>query len=233
MKIYLLWLCLLSSPTLLAQQTQDVLTLRNGWTLRGQVTQTADSVQINLYDGSQLRFARTEVTQQRQERFVSPAIRYRQRGFQHFTELGPLATGNRASNGTTTSAFSLQTVNGYKVNQWFFAGVGVGIDLYAVQTFVPVFASLRGDFARTGARISFYFIDAGYGFNATANDVAGQRFEGGALGAAGLGLKILFQGNTGFLLSLGYRFQQTAVVTAPGRQNETINRVALRAGFTF
>jgi hypothetical protein len=235
MKNYLIWLALLGCwPTLtIAQKTQDVLRLQNGWQLRGQATQTPDSVQIETYGGNVFRVSRGEVMSLTTEPYVAPGVRYRMRGFQHFTELGPLATSNRASNGTTTSAFSLQTVNGYKFNQWVFLGLGAGVDLYAVQTFVPVFASLRGDFSRTGVRIPFYFLDAGYGLNATANDLPGQQFEGGLLGAAGLGLKILFQGNTGFLLSLGYRVQQTATITPTGRQEQTFGRIALRAGFSF
>jgi hypothetical protein len=220
-------------PTV-AQTMQDVLTLKNGWQLRGRVTTTPDSVRITVYGGSRFGFGRAEVLQLTQERFVSPAIRYRARGFVQFTELGPLAAGNRASNGTTTSAFSLQTVNGYKFSQWVFLGVGAGVDLYAVQTFVPVFVSLRGDLSRRAPRIPFYFLDGGYGLNATTNDVPGAVFGGGPMGAAGLGLKILFEGNTGFILSAGYRFQQTTLTTAGlGPQRNTFVRVALRAGFTF
>ncbi|MCE7073768.1 hypothetical protein LZG74_25900 [Dyadobacter sp. CY327] len=59
--------------------------------------------------------------------------------------------------------------------------MGIGADLYAVQTFVPVVLSVRGDFTSKGSKkIPFYFLEGGYGFNATSNDVDSVRFGGGA-----------------------------------------------------
>jgi len=236
MKVVLTWvLLLLSLSPVLAQRMQDVLSLKNGWILRGTLRPLpGDSVELETPDRQVFRFAQAEVRQTTQERATTPGVRYKKRGFQHYTELGPLAISNRASNGTTTSAFSLQTVNGYRFSPAAFVGLGAGVDLFAVQTFVPVFVSFRSDLTSQGTRIPFLFFDGGYSFNATSNDVPGQRFRGGPLLAAGLGLKILFQGNTGFLLSVGYRFQRTQTESLLlGTRTEDFNRLALRAGFSF
>jgi hypothetical protein len=142
---------------------------------------------------------------------------------------------NRASNGVTTSAFSFQTTNGYKFNQWLYTGLGVGADLYAVQTFVPIVLSVRGDLSQRGDKIPFYFVEGGYGINATSNDVTALSFGGGGTFAAGMGLKILFSGNTGFVIGAGYRFQRSVTIqTQTGREtSQDFNRLTLRAGFSF
>ena len=88
-----------------------------------------------------------------EESLKKPVILYKEKGYVHYTELGPLAGSNRASNGVTTSAFSFQTVNGYKFNQYLFTGIGIGADLYAVQTFIPIILSVRGDFTKKGNKI--------------------------------------------------------------------------------
>ena len=216
------------------QQSREVsLHLKNGSIIRGRLLETGERYQLETYDKSIWVFQKEEVDTLVTEKLVNPNIRYKHRGFLHYTELGPLAMSNRASNGVTTSAFSFQTTNGYKFNQWIYTGLGIGADLYAVQTFVPVVLSLRGDFTDKGSKIPFYFLEGGYGFNATSNDVDSLRFGGGATFSAGIGLKILFSGNTGFTIAAGYRFQRSSVTQTNLEKLEDFNRLTLRAGFSF
>jgi len=212
---------------------EGVVYLKSGSAVRGRIMEAPENVKIQTYDKSIWVFPKAEIDSVTWEKMIDPNVRYKQRGFVHYTELGPLAMSNRASNGVTTSAFSFQTTNGYKFNQWIYTGLGVGADLYAVQTFVPVVLSLRGDFTQKGTKIPFYFAEAGYGLNATSNDVEDVRFGGGATGAAGLGLKILFNGNTGFTIAVGYRYQRSSVTESGARTTEHFNRLTLRAGFSF
>lgn len=214
-------------------QREGILYLKNGSAIRGRFAWPADTVRLESYDKSIWAFPKSEIDSMVVRKRVDPNVTYKQRGFVHYTELGPLAMSNRASNGVTTSAFSFQTTNGYKFNQWIYTGLGVGADLYAVQTFVPVVLSLRGDLTQKGTKIPFYFAEGGYGFNATSNDVEGVRFGGGGTGAVGLGLKILFNGNTGFTIAAGYRYQQSSVTEGGVENTEHFNRLTLRAGFSF
>jgi hypothetical protein len=217
-------------------QQPVVMKLKNGAVIRGRVLpQTQDStVLIQVYDKSIWAFKRADVASTTPDPHpTDPALRYKQRGFVHYTELGPLAGSNRASNGTTTSAFSFQLTNGYKFNQWFYAGLGIGADLYAVQTFVPIVLSLRGDFTQHGDKIPYYFLEGGYSLNATSNDVLNLRYRGGPTAAAGLGLKILFRNNTGFTVGVGYRYQRSETEQTTGLTTDEFNRITLRAGFSF
>lgn len=215
------------------ERKEGILYLKGGSAIRGRISQAQDTIKVETYDGSIFVFPRVQIDSIRAEKLIDPNVRYKQRGFVHYTELGPLAMSNRASNGVTTSAFSFQTTNGYKFNQWIYTGLGVGADLYAVQTFVPVVLSLRGDLTRKGTKIPYYFAESGFGFNATSNDVEGVRFGGGATCAAGLGLKILFNGNTGFTIAAGFRYQRSSVTESGIRTTEHFNRLTLRAGFSF
>lgn len=241
-RLFLLSLLLLLSaaPAQAQRPTEQVLYLKNGWVLRGQLltAPTADPLRLQTADRNEFVFRQAEIDSLRQ-RPQPPArsnVAYKARGFGHYTELGALA-GRNTSSSVNTSAFSFQTVNGYKFNQWLYAGLGVGADLYATQSIVPLFASLRGDFTRQGTILPFYFLDAGYGFNITGQDntlAQPVTYEGGSLWAAGVGIKVLFNNNTGFLVSVAYRTQRTTLTrpaTAP--ENVTFERVAVRAGFAF
>ena len=227
-------------PLAAQRPTEDVLYLKNGWILRGHLTtpDSAASVGIQTNDGNVFTFVRSEVRETKKEAALRHLnIRYRERGFGNYTEVGALASRTNVDDrGTTTSAFTFHTVNGYRFGQFLYAGVGVGVDLYASQTFIPVFASIRGDFLRKGILIPYYYVDGGWGLNGTTSQPA-ERQRGGVHFAAGAGLKVLFNGNAGFLLSAGYSLQQTAIETSgvagTTRRALDYNRIAIRAGFSF
>jgi hypothetical protein len=151
------------------------------------------------------------------------------RKFGHYTEIGALATTRTTPDNVTTAAFSFQMVNGYRFSRRFFAGMGIGADLFATETIIPLFASFRGDILKKGEFIPYYFIDFGYGFNATRNDDID--YKGGISAAGGIGFKINLIHNKGFLVSFGYRFQQASLVRDNIFENRDYNRLALRAGF--
>jgi hypothetical protein len=139
------------------------------------------------------------------------------------------ASKNRPDN-VTTAAFTFQTVNGYKFSHYLFTGIGVAADLYATQTIVPLFASVRGDLMKQGKFIPFYFADGGYGIDITASTTT-ISYKSGAMFAAGIGFKIPINNGPGFLVSFGYRLQKGATVESGIRNNYSNNRIALRAGF--
>lgn len=224
------------------QTTEDVLYLKNGWVLRGKITSAvSDSlVRLRTGDRNQFAFRRTEIAAIEQERASDEKnIRYQRRGFGHYTELGTLATRN-TSGYTNLSAFSFQTVNGFKFHQLLYAGLGVGIDLYDNQSLLPLFGSLRGDLTHRGSVLPYYFVDLGYGVNITGRDEMNfpdRTYSGGTLFAAGLGIKAIFNHGTGFLLSVGYHSQKTSF-RVDNRFNSTetkatLQRLSVRTGFTF
>ncbi len=227
----LLLLCIIAINNASAQIKDDVIYLKNKNIIRGHIIKKNDSLYtIQTADGSiynyMLPYVEKVVQEKAYHNFINKA-----NGFAHYTELGTLVAGKTTQQGVTTAAFSFQTVNGYKFNQYAMLGFGVGADLYATQTIVPLFASLRGDIISTGNVVPFYFADAGYGANITQKSPGSDNFKGGLLYAAGLGLKIPFNRTAGFLLSLGYRYQKTSYNINNTSTDVLYKRLAIRAGF--
>ncbi|MDQ2864443.1 MAG: hypothetical protein M3R50_12520 [Bacteroidota bacterium] len=229
--VFIVLFCIANSIFSQSAKTEDVIYLNNQWIIRGQIlNRDSASVKILTHDGNTFVFAANEVDKIVKENTWG-GFTYRKKGFANFTELGPLIAGKTTIEGVTTAAFSFQTINGYKFSQHAMLGLGLGADLYATQTILPVFGSFRGDISKGGSVIPFYFGDAGYGINITQNSVNGTAFRGGVMYALGLGLKIPFNRNSGFLLSAGYRYQKTSYKVSNSSTDVFYKRLAIRAGF--
>jgi hypothetical protein len=231
-------LCLLFFPLFAQSQdkrVQDVVYLKNHWILKGEIIlNNQDSLKVRTSGGNIFAFTRSEVLDLKKEKIPS-YYQNKTSGFSSYTELGPLASKNTSTINVNTSAFSFQTVNGYTFTPLFFTGIGIGVDLYATQTFLPLFGSIRGEFNTQGPINPYYFLDLGHGFNITTNPSNTLSNKGGLLLALGGGIKINFNRASGFLLSLGYRIQNLST-TDLSLQKTTLSqysRIALRAGFYF
>ena len=211
--------------------TEDVLYLKNGWILRGTMTKMGnDSIGILTGDRNQYIFPGNEVDHITQEKKKWAESDYRNHGFGHFTEVGALAATKNRPDNVTTAAFSFQTINGYRFNPHLFTGIGIAADLYATQTIIPVFASVRGDLMTKGIFIPYYFVESGYGFDITSSSTSIE-YKSGAMFATGIGFKIRFSRVAGFNVNFGYRMQKGAIIESGIQKNYTNNRIALRAGF--
>ncbi len=236
-KRWLLFISLLLSCILCRQslgqsiKKEDVVYLKNESVVRGRIIQNDETrIRIQTADGSIWSFSAAEISRISSEAPFN-GFRYKSRGYANFTELGPLVAGKTTIDGVTTAAFSFQSVNGYRFSQYFFTGAGVGVDLYATQTIIPLFVSIRGDLTTQGTILPFYFAEIGSGINITQNSSAGEDFKGGLLYAAGVGVKIPFNRSAGFLVSFGYRHQATSYRLNGDDRNIIYNRLAIRAGF--
>jgi len=152
--------------------------------------------------------------------------------FGHYTEIGALAATKNRPDNVTTAAFSFQVVNGYRFKPAWFIGLGTGLDLYATQTTLPVFASLRTDILPHRDLTPYLFIDAGQGFDISTGNAA-TSYRGGALLAAGFGLKVHVSERTSFHVQAGYRLQKGTVIDNGVEKPYDNQRVSLRAGFSL
>jgi hypothetical protein len=226
-----LLLLLIAAETITAQALEDVIYLKSQNVIRGRIMENNDSsIRMQTADGSIYNYNKIDVERVTREKLYR-SFMYKNTGFANYTELGALIAGKTTIEGVTTAAFSFQTVNGYKFNQYAMIGLGVGADLYATQTIIPIFGTFRGDIINNGSAIPFYFADAGYGVNITQESAAASNFKGGFLYAAGLGLKIPFNKTAGFLLSLGYRYQKSTYDIDNVTTDIIYKRLAIRAGF--
>lgn len=150
--------------------------------------------------------------------------------FGHYTEIGALAATRNRPDNVTTAAFTFQTVNGYRFHPRLFAGIGAALDLYATQTILPVFGSIRYDLFQNEQFFPYLFVDGGYGFDITSSTTE-ISYKSGLMFATGVGFKIPILNGRGFHLNIGYRLQKGAIVETGVRNEYNNNRIALRAGF--
>jgi len=139
--------------------------------------------------------------------------------------LGKINTGyDTVSN--SNLAFEIQQVIAYQFNNFFFTGVGAGLDFWfsdkKVSTFIPIFANATVKFMDKKTA-PFLFANLGYAFkwqvekknedNVFYGNKAGIFLQGG------VGLNLKFSEKISFLLSAYYKMQQS---TVQYRENELL-----------
>ncbi len=149
--------------------------------------------------------------------------------------------------GEFSTSFQLQTINGFRKNNWF-AGLGTGIDYYYERS-IPVFASVSRFLKST--KVPLYFTaDVGVNFPWVRNWSYIQdpgEFKAGLYGAGGIGYKFGFKKSSkALLLNLGYNYkrltqsyvQQTNCLVPPcpiytEKYDYRLRRLSVRVGFMF
>jgi hypothetical protein len=207
------------------------LKLRNGWEMHGRFTTLPDGrLEWSSPRGERLTIPKTEVDTLLLDN--SGKVSHQWYRFGHYTEIGALATTKNRPDNVTTAAFSFQVVNGYRFRPGWFVGIGIGLDLYATQTTLPVFASLRTDILPRKELTPYLFLDAGQGFDITTGN-SSISYKGGALFAAGAGLKVHVSPRTAFHVQAGYRLQKGSTVENGVERGYNNQRISLRAGFAL
>ena len=159
-------------------------------------------------------------------------------GFYHRLEIGWLLGKDNFDQ--TTTSFSIQTVNGYRLFNRFDAGLGIGVDFYDQFTTMPLFLNALVDLTRTRV-IPYYFGSAGYSMAWQNSKSQGQfnRVKGGLTWGAGMGIKIPVDG-IAILVKAGYREQRVSTRTGnieefgfETEQKRKMRRFELSTGITF
>jgi len=158
--------------------------------------------------------------------------------------------GETSDLSATTANFvpSVTTINGYRFNDHFSMGVGVGVAAYDYLVF-PVFADFRvsifkGNFTPIAA------FKGGYAFADNDKELFPNRFyemnytnTGGWMCNPEIGFKITVNDHCEFLLTVGYYYQgldsevkpKTPTPYNPDKYNfsTNVNRVSFTVGFVF
>lgn len=220
MKTILIIFILLTSLPLFAQK--DVVKLKNGSEIRGTIISQSDSlVKLKTNDGSLWVFNQNEVLSL--DVFVKKA---NGKGFYNTTSIG-MMTGSQIS-------ASFQIVNGYALNKKWHFGIGIGLEGFYNQTYVPLFIESRYDILK---KASTPFISLGLGYTAPTHNF--DRHYGGFLGQAQMGYKQYLNDHIGLLTSVGYRYSHLKSeannwwTNFPITEITEINRIEFRFGLIF
>lgn len=247
---------LLAAHGLRSQTLEDVVYLKNGSVIHGTVVEQVPNVSIKIKtaDGNLFVFRIEEVEKitkeektaahgskerdERQPRGGFGPDELKQRGYSATAEL---VTAIGYNDFGDKSSFGMQVINGYQVNPYFNAGVGIGLNQhFSGAAFMPVFLDLRGTFLRQ--RVSpFVGFAGGWAVALNVNDE--EPDEGGLYLNPAFGVRFFVSRRTSLNLSVGLRYQEGTgyyrewdiMENAYVDRSERIHRNAftLRFGVTF
>ena len=229
------------STVLFAQQNyQDVVYLKNGSIIRGMIIEQIpnQSIKIETIDKSVFFYKIEEVEKITKEekkskaKYVAETV---ETGYQAIIELGyGLKVGTYG-----LDVLKLNIINGYRINNYFAAGIGTGIRHYTENgdsgTLVPIFADFRG-YLPMNKITPYAALGVGYSFSASNN------FRGiGVIVNPSVGVGFKMQNNRVLHVGLGYEVQKAEASYSYYNNNysyyyssnETIGAISLNVGFTF
>lgn len=137
---------------------------------------------------------------------------------------------------------SFTTINGYKINQRLYTGVGIGMEYYE-HWVIPVFGEVRYVTRPERKTRPFYSFKLGYSIALQDPQQSDTEHFGGMLFSPEIGFRFRLGPSTSFVLSTGYHYQYLSYhKTSQNWWNENIkestffthyNRIVVRIGLMF
>lgn len=154
MKLLLTFLAIsISACTLYAQDTYDVIHLKNGSFYKGNITEyiPEDHALIKLLDGRLVSIQTDDIQSMNvgEEKVLKKNFDIKERGYFNNTLLGPQFGNSRY--GETQATFALNTVNGYKI-KGHHPGIGLGLEKHACKWYAPIYAEYSYRFLKNSFR---------------------------------------------------------------------------------
>ena len=238
-----------------AQKLQDVVYLKNGSILHGEITRIEMNKSITLLSNCGDTWVINQDDIDRIEK--QPAVRksivkkdtsaniiYKRQGFYSNINVGFLFGGDME---TPFPPLSLLFVSGYQFDWGLATGVGLGLDLLT-ESYMPVVADIRYNFRNS--RVSHYvYVQGGYAIALESPDPYDYNYnsyygsdlksKGGYLINPGIGFKLNFNDRNAFSFGIGYKYSEiyhTYKEEYNGQEiDRTIkyNRISLSFGYHF
>lgn len=241
--LFFTFLFLFTSTTLLAQRMQDVVYLKNGSVVRGKVLShiPGQTIKVETADQSIWVFETTNVDSITYERVPGKKIDLKTKGYYNVTNFGVLA--GRDDWGTRYS-FSLNTINGWKLNKRFGVGLGAGLEVINDASFFPLFGEGRFDLQHQGFS-PFVSVYSGYALptQSRINSWPGELIRKGGFMAGGeIGIRNYISSNSAFVFGVGFRYMHLNEETADPwgwpegtviRSVHNLSRISIKMGFLF
>jgi len=158
-----------------------------------------------------------------------------EKGFVNMTSFGFLVG---SANNAQVAPLSLVMVNGWRSEQGFFAGAGLGVE-FLTTNYLPLFLDLRYDLFGNDV-VPYVVAKGGYALPLSSDhseyDIE-YDYSGGPLFGLGFGLKIKTRNHFAWDITLMYRYQETSYQEVYDWNNQTYdytdiyNRIEIRLGF--
>ncbi|MFK8045462.1 MAG: hypothetical protein AB8B72_08200 [Crocinitomicaceae bacterium] len=220
MKGFLIVIALFLACSLKAQM--DVIVLKNGSEIRGVVIEkTEASVKLKTKDGSIWVFHKDEVVEIKE---YSPIV----------AKTGYYANISGGILGGSDVSTNVMFVNGYRINEHWAAGVGIGVESFYGRSYLPVFFEGKYNLLKKSST-PFLSLGVGYDFPFEFTDTR----KGGLLGQGFLGFQHEMGQHFGIITGIGFRYGRLKVDNwswwndGSAQTTYLINRFDLRFGFIF
>ena len=234
-KRILLSLFLFTAIAASSQSYQDVVYLKNGSIVKGQIIEQIPTslLKIEIAGGSIFVYQITEIEKIVKEEIITPPIAKRKKtapkmGYKGFVDMG----GGFPVSYDGDGFFSVHISQGYQFNPFFFVGAGLGVDYHFGENciFLPLYANGRINFIDNPVS-PFFDLKIGYSV-----------YEGkGAFLAPSIGTRFAIDQRCGFTFSVGYNLQRGGMPTYScynyncfnGSTTKTLNGISLKIGLDF
>lgn len=221
-------------PIVLAQSgTEDVIFLKNGGILRGEILEIASdsTVRIQTAGGNVWVFRMSEVDKITEET-ISSATYYKTSGYINHTGIDVLS-------GSSSTTVRFQMMNGYRFSPRFATGIGLGFIPYNDPlALIPVYLDFSYNLLEANTA-PYLFLKTGYNFSVHAEDnYPVEDHRGGWMFNPGIGLQFNHSGGFRWYMNAGYNINK-ARFSEQGWGNETIEnelryrRIIFGLGFSF
>ena len=143
-------------------------------------------------------------------------------------------------------SFEIQQLVAYQFNNYFFTGIGVGLDFWFCEkktsTFIPIFANATVKFMDKKTA-PFVFANLGYAFKWQVEKKSEENIfygtKAGLYFQSGIGLNLKFSEKISFLFSAYYKIQQSAVqyreseLLLAETKNQLFHFIGIKIGVLF
>jgi hypothetical protein len=228
----------------------DILTLKSGSVLRGQITEMTDSnkVSIETLCRNTWVFGVDEIKSMEFNRAGDPADFFsrgaghpaglsRKSGFYNISSAGLLMAGG---NNDKNVIFSLLMTAGYQFHSRYYAGLGTGLEFFQYAQ-LPLFLDARY-LIRDGRVSPYVMLRGGYSFlleDIPDDQWFNYRGEGGYLWSTGMGIIMPLGQKNAISCGILYRYQDLTVIhrtewnEMETRITTVYNRLSFRLGIMF
>lgn len=202
--------------------TEEVVYLKNGSIIRGVIIEHVlnQSIKIQTKDRNVFVFKYEEIEKITKEPLNNSSLKYSQNkkefrkgAFFNITEINfALGIGNVEAGGNkianTANSFGFRTINGIQPKENLSLGIGIGIDKYENGTLMPITLDLR--IFNTNKKVSPIFT-TNLGYSIGLGDA-----DGGIVLNPQIGIMTPISNSMLFLLSLGYKLQESKATYLAG-----------------
>lgn len=249
----ILALCLflgLSVTSYSQKLTEDVVYLKNGSTIRGQVTEykPEGNIKIEIAGGSVLVYPATEVVEvKKEEAKIQATFHKKQRplkvpeiGKMYYNFMGKLMTGINAFDGISGGIGAYYAM-GYRFHRLASVGLGVGIERNDAFNLMPVFVDFRAYLMKSSASV-YWSLGAGYSIALPTSSwrfAEIQRQTGGLYLHPAVGFRFKSREETHLMMDFGYTIQSNNITFVDqwsgnvNTQKNVLFRPSFRIGLVF